>query len=179
MQVNYDSWEPHPNIPRKPISLFFQVRSKASCPTETGHIWTALFGILNSGAKEKKQLGLSHQHSSNFANWAVTNLEPSTDSAVAEFLVVYTAVFLTSWWIRSAVSQKWFMIWGINKILCSVVWALRGNVHHYIPAEVCQLLCCPWEEHSVFCHRKELILKESNFLWILDISRSNGQKPSL
>lgn len=57
-----------------------------------------------------------------------------------------------------------------------VVWAMHGNVHHYIPAEVCELLCCTWEEHSMFCHRKELILKESSFLCVLDIPKSEGQK---
>ena len=40
------------------LDMFLQVRSKASCPGETGHIWTALLGILNGSAKERKELGL-------------------------------------------------------------------------------------------------------------------------
>lgn len=64
---------------------------------------------------------------------------------------------------------------GQSKILVvCVVWAPRGSVHPYIPDEVCELLCYIWEEHSLCSHRKELTLKESSFLWILDISKSNG-----
>lgn len=120
-----DSWEPGPNTPRKPVSLTprhvppgkSEVRQRQHW--QRLHIWTALLGILNSSDKERKELGLSHQHSSSFSSWAVMSPEPSTNSAAAGFLVVYTAIFLT-WWIGSAVSQKWFLTWGPSKMLHSV-----------------------------------------------------------
>lgn len=48
------------------LDVFLQEGSKTSCPTEIGHTRTVLLGTLNSSVRERKELGLSHQHSSTF-----------------------------------------------------------------------------------------------------------------